>query len=75
MRDLAEVPGVARLGPDPLSDDFTRAAFGELLAERSAQVKGVLRDQSIIAGVGNAYSDEVLHVARLSPFALARFDA
>lgn len=71
VRDLAEVPGVARLGPDPLSDDFTRAAFGELLAERSAQVKGVLRDQSIIAGVGNAYSDEVLHVARLSPFALA----
>ncbi|WP_435201763.1 Fpg/Nei family DNA glycosylase [Janibacter sp. GS2] len=71
VRDLAEVPGVARLGPDPLSDDFTRAVFGELLAERSAQVKGVLRDQSIIAGVGNAYSDEILHVARLSPFALA----
>lgn len=71
VRDLEEVPGIARLGPDPLSEEFTRAAFGELLAERSAQVKGVLRDQSIIAGVGNAYSDEVLHVARLSPFALA----
>ena len=71
VRDLEEVPGIARLGPDPLSEDFTREAFGELLAERSAQVKGVLRDQSIIAGVGNAYSDEVLHVARLSPFALA----
>ncbi len=71
VRDLEEVPGIARLGPDPLSDDFTREAFGELLAGRSAQVKGVLRDQSIIAGVGNAYSDEVLHVARLSPFALA----
>ncbi|MGO1165392.1 MAG: Fpg/Nei family DNA glycosylase [Janibacter sp.] len=71
VRDPADVPGVARLGPDPLSDDFTREFFGTLLAERSAQVKGVLRDQSIIAGVGNAYSDEVLHVARLSPFALA----
>lgn len=71
VRDLEEVPGIVRLGPDPLSEDFTREAFGELLAERSAQVKGVLRDQSIIAGVGNAYSDEVLHVARLSPFALA----
>lgn len=71
VRDLGEVPGIARLGPDPLSEDFTREAFGELLAGRSAQVKGVLRDQSIIAGVGNAYSDEVLHVARLSPFALA----
>lgn len=71
VRDLDEVPGIARLGPDPLSEGFTREAFGELLAGRSAQVKGVLRDQSIIAGVGNAYSDEVLHVARLSPFALA----
>lgn len=71
VRDLQEVPGIARLGPDPLSADFTREAFGSLLAERSSQIKGVLRDQSIIAGVGNAYSDEILHVARLSPFALA----
>lgn len=71
VRDVDEVPGIARLGPDPLSEEFTRTAFGELLAGRSAQVKGVLRDQSVIAGVGNAYSDEILHVARLSPFALA----
>ena len=71
VRDPLEVPGIARLGPEPLSDELTRQAFGELLASRSAQIKGVLRDQSIIAGVGNAYSDEVLHVARLSPFALA----
>ena len=70
VRDVQEVPGIARLGPDPLSTGFTREAFGELLAGRNAQIKGVLRDQSIIAGVGNAYSDEVLHVARLSPFAL-----
>lgn len=71
VRDVQEVPGVARLGPDPLSEGFTREVFGRLLAERSAQVKGVLRDQTLVAGVGNAYSDEVLHVARLSPFALA----
>lgn len=71
VRDVQDVPGVARLGPDPLTPDFTREAFGELLAGRPAQVKGVLRDQSLIAGVGNAYSDEVLHVARLSPFAHA----
>ena len=71
VRDVQEVPGIARLGPDPLSEDFTREAFGALLADRSAQIKGVLRDQSLIAGVGNAYSDEVLHVARLSPFAHA----
>ncbi|UTT66282.1 Fpg/Nei family DNA glycosylase [Janibacter sp. CX7] len=71
VRDVQAVPGIASLGPDPLTDDFTREAFGELLAGRSAQIKGVLRDQSVIAGVGNAYSDEVLHVAKLSPFAKA----
>lgn len=70
VRDVQEVPGIARLGPDPLSEDFTRHDFGALLAGRKTQIKGVLRDQSLIAGVGNAYSDEVLHVARLSPFAL-----
>lgn len=71
VRDVQAVPGIASLGPDPLADDFTREAFGELLTGRSAQIKGVLRDQSVIAGVGNAYSDEVLHVAKLSPFAKA----
>lgn len=71
VRDVQAVPGIASLGPDPLAADFTREAFGELLAGRSAQIKGVLRDQSVIAGVGNAYSDEVLHVAKLSPFAKA----
>ncbi|NYF98102.1 Fpg/Nei family DNA glycosylase [Janibacter cremeus] len=71
VRDVQDVPGIARLGPDPLGADFTREVFGEILAGRSSQIKGVLRDQSLIAGVGNAYSDEVLHVARLSPFAHA----
>ncbi|WP_338539006.1 Fpg/Nei family DNA glycosylase [Janibacter terrae] len=71
VRDVQEVPGIARLGPDPLSGELTREAFGALLAGRKTQIKGVLRDQSLIAGVGNAYSDEVLHAARLSPFALA----
>lgn len=66
-----DVPGIARLGPDPLDPDFTRASLGALLAGRRTQIKGVLRDQSIIAGIGNAYSDEILHVARLSPYALA----
>ncbi|HYO86177.1 MAG TPA: DNA-formamidopyrimidine glycosylase family protein [Dermatophilaceae bacterium] len=71
LSDPATVPGIARLGPDPLADDFTLAAFIELLAGRRTRVKGLLKDQSFLAGVGNAYSDEVLHVARLSPFALA----
>lgn len=71
VTDPVEVPGVARLGPDPLDDDFGRTEFGALLTGRRTQVKGVLRDQSIIAGVGNAYSDEILHAAKMSPYALA----
>ena len=70
VRDVQEVPGVAKLGIDPLSEEFTEEAFAALVAERRMQIKGLLRDQSEIAGVGNAYSDEVLHVAKLSPFAM-----
>src|SRR5690348_3614515 len=71
VRDPHDVPGIATLGPDPLADDFTREAFGALLAGRRMQIKGLLRDQGFIAGVGNAYSDEILHVAKMSPFAMA----
>jgi formamidopyrimidine-DNA glycosylase len=71
VRDPAEVPGVATLGPDPLAADFTLDTLSGLLAGRRMQIKGVLRDQSIIAGIGNAYSDEVLHVAKMSPFKIA----
>ena len=71
VRDPAEVPGIARLGPDPMADDFTVDDFAALLEGRRTQVKGLLKDQGFLAGVGNAYSDEVLHAARLSPFALA----
>jgi formamidopyrimidine-DNA glycosylase len=71
VRDPAEVPGIARLGPDPLDPSFDRDALASLLAGRRTQIKGVLRDQSIVAGIGNAYSDEILHVAKLSPYALA----
>lgn len=71
VSDLAQIPGIARLGPDPMAKDFTLADFAALLEGRRTQVKGLLKDQSFLAGVGNAYSDEVLHVARLSPFALA----
>ena len=70
-RDPQDVPGIARLGPDPLAPDFTRDTLAGLLENRRTQIKGVLRDQSVIAGIGNAYSDEILHVARLSPYALA----
>ena len=71
VRDPSDVPGIARLGPDPLGASFTREAFGMLLNDRRTQIKGVLRDQSIIAGIGNAYSDEILHAAKMSPYAIA----
>ena len=71
VRDPMEVPGVASLGPDPLDPAFTAESLGELLAGRRTQIKGVLRDQHIIAGIGNAYSDEVLHAAKMSPFKMA----
>jgi formamidopyrimidine-DNA glycosylase len=71
VADPAEVPGVAALGPDPMADSFTVEALAGMLAGRRTQIKGVLRDQKIIAGIGNAYSDEVLHAAKMSPFRLA----
>jgi formamidopyrimidine-DNA glycosylase len=67
--DPQTVPGIANLGPDPLSDDFTAETLQGLLAEAGrSQLKGMLRDQRVIAGIGNAYSDEILHAAKLSPF-------
>jgi formamidopyrimidine-DNA glycosylase len=69
VRDPMDVPGIARLGPDALTVSLTD--FAAVLAENRAQIKGVLTTQSVIAGVGNAYSDEILHAAKLSPFAIA----
>ncbi len=72
VRDPSEVPGIARLGPDPLDDAFTIDVLSAILQKAGrAQVKGVLRDQANIAGIGNAYSDELLHAAKISPFAPA----
>jgi formamidopyrimidine-DNA glycosylase len=68
VRDPSEVPGVSRLGPDALA--VTRDEFAERIRSRNGQIKGVLVDQEVLAGIGNAYSDEILHVAKMSPFAL-----
>ncbi len=70
VRDLAGVPGLGRLGPDALSlddDDLAKILRGE----GKRQLKTLLREQSVVAGIGNAYSDEILHAARLSPYATA----
>ena len=69
VRQPGDVPGIASLGPDPLTDDFTVEVLqGILEREGRKQIKGVLRHQGTIAGIGNAYSDELLHAARMSPF-------
>src|SRR3954469_4039395 len=69
VRDPLEVPGIARLGPDALS--VSRTELAALLAGQRAQIKRALTDQTVLAGIGNAYSDEILHTAKLSPFKLA----
>ncbi|ORW24688.1 DNA lyase [Mycolicibacter nonchromogenicus] len=67
--DPMRVPGIATLGPDALAIDVDELTG--LLAGNTGRIKTVLTDQKVIAGIGNAYSDEILHTARLSPFATA----
>jgi formamidopyrimidine-DNA glycosylase len=71
VTDPQLVPGIASLGPDPLDPAFTPEVLAGILAGRRTQIKGLLRDQGVIAGIGNAYSDEILHAAKMSPFRLA----
>jgi formamidopyrimidine-DNA glycosylase len=68
VRALTDVPQIAQLGVDPLDPAFTDDALATLLATHKGQLKKVITDQAVIAGVGNAYSDEALHAAKLSPF-------
>ena len=69
VADPPQVPGIARLGPDALA--VTRGEFAELLSGHTERIKTLIVDQVWLAGVGNAYSDEILHTARLSPYAVA----
>ena len=69
VEDPQQVPGIARLGPDAL--DITADDLAALLRGSTSRLKTVLVDQTVLAGIGNAYSDEILHAARLSPFATA----
>lgn len=70
VRDTAEVERIATLGPDVLG--LSRDDFATILRGSGARIKNLLTDQRVISGVGNAYSDEILHVAKLSPFAIAK---
>ncbi|MBT2518246.1 Fpg/Nei family DNA glycosylase [Streptomyces sp. ISL-90] len=69
--DPAEVQAVAKLGPDPADPAFSRADFDRAVVGRRKQVKAVLQEQESLAGIGNAYSDEILHTAKISPVAHA----
>ena len=69
VRDPLDVPGIARLGPDALA--VSRDELAQLLAGQRAQLKRAITDQTVLAGIGNAYSDEILHAAKLSPFKIA----
>ncbi|GAA3211698.1 Fpg/Nei family DNA glycosylase [Microbacterium terregens] len=64
---VTDVPAVAKLGLDPLSGDFDEVRFASVLAGRKKQIKALLQDQTAFAGIGNAYSDEILHAAKISP--------
>lgn len=72
VRDPAEIEMIASLGVEPLSPEFTTGVLAGLLSTKNQQVKGLLRDQRAIAGIGNAYSDEILHASRFSPYKLTR---
>jgi len=67
--DPMKVPQIAALGPDALS--LGPEELAGVLKGNTARIKNVITDQKVIAGIGNAYSDEILHVAKLSPFATA----
>ena len=69
VSDPQQVPGIARLGPDAL--DLSAEQFAALLAGHTERIKTLLVDQQFVAGVGNAYSDEILHTARISPYAVS----
>lgn len=72
VRHPRDVPSIAALGSDPLSPDFDATTLAGILAGSQQQIKGLLRNQSSMAGIGNAYSDEILHAARISPFAVSK---
>lgn len=62
-----DAAGISALGPDPLDPGFARDDVDRALGTRRKQIKALLQEQASFAGIGNAYSDEILHRARLSP--------
>ena len=69
MRPDAIAEDIAHLGPE--ADELTPALLAEILASDSRRLHSMLRDQRLIAGIGRAWANEILHTARLSPYALS----
>lgn len=67
--DATQITG--KLGPEPLSDDFTAQWLSDALRKRHRQLKPLLLDQTFLAGLGNIYADESLHRAKLHPLSLS----
>ncbi|MBN9176497.1 MAG: Fpg/Nei family DNA glycosylase [Microbacterium sp.] len=65
--DAGALPALAKLGPDPASADYATEDLDRVLVGRRKQLKALLQEQESLAGIGNAYSDEILHAARLWP--------
>jgi formamidopyrimidine-DNA glycosylase len=77
VKDKSEI--VSKLGPDPLETDFTPQVLAQRLNHRKAPIKALLCDQSLIAGIGNMYADEVLYATRIHPLrpggSLSRYES
>ncbi|MGQ9700623.1 MAG: Fpg/Nei family DNA glycosylase [Candidatus Bipolaricaulaceae bacterium] len=68
VTELSQADPLKKLGPEPFSPDFTLANFAKALQGRRRMVKKIITDQAVVAGIGNAYADEILFRAGLSPF-------
>ena len=69
---VSVVPELARLGPDPIAEGLDLAQLRRVLSSTARAVKVALLDQSLVAGIGNIYGDEILHRARIHPRRPAR---
>jgi len=67
VENWEKVPGIAKMGMEPLEDSFTLKVFGEMLNKKKARIKPLLMNQEFLAGVGNIYAQEVLFKARIHP--------
>jgi len=66
--DLTQVPAFASQGPEATDPDLTLEVFRQRLRQRRGEIKGVLTDQTFVAGIGNAYAGEICWRAGLYPF-------